>query len=49
MTNQKDSATLSLKPLTGSRVLWKKVDLYVLLQQKVLSTAHRPSRVSLVE
>ena len=31
MTSQKDSGMSSLKPLTGSRVPWIKVDLYVLL------------------
>jgi len=31
MTNQKGSAMSSLKLLTGSRVPWTKVDLYVLL------------------
>ena len=30
MTSQKDSVTSSLKPLTGSRAPWIKVDLYVL-------------------
>jgi hypothetical protein len=34
MINQKDSAMSSLKPLTGSRVHWTRVDLYVLLSYR---------------